>query len=1106
MSAPIPSDEAGKLAALQVRNAFDSARALDGSEERLRRLYESTPAMLYSIDRNGRITAVSDFWLAKMGYTRDEVLGHKSLEFYTPDCIEYARTVVQPAFFATGRCSGVAHQCIKKNGEVIDVLLSAVLERDADGEALRSLTVVEDVTLRRRAENALSEQSRRLKAIIEATRVGTWQWNVQTGEAVINDRWATNLGYAPAELGQVTVATWTALAHPDDRSRCNALLQRHLAGEIDVHEAELRMRHRDGSWVWIRDRGRVMTSTSAGKPEWMFGTQEDITQRRLHEDALRKSEDFLERTGKLAGVGGWAYDLSTGVLNCSDEINRIHGLPSDHQLTRKDVLKLCAPAGRAHFRDVVRGAVMNGRSFDLELLRLRADGRPIWVRAVGSAEFADGKPVRVVGALQDVTERVAERNALREANERVTLATDGAGIGIWDWDIENGELIWDLRMFRLFGRVAMESIKPPLDWRARVHVDDLAALDKALVDAIKRVRPLNVEFRTLSDDGSVRLLCCSGRATYGAAGKATRIVGTISDITESRRLVENLAEQHELLQVTLRSIGDAVITTDARGNVVWLNPVAERMTGWLAREAKGLPSTSVFCVINELTREPSEHPIRTCLDAGISRTSPGRTVLVSRNGIEFGIEESAAPIRNDRGLLLGAVLVFHDVTEQRRLSAEMSHRASHDALTGLINRSEFEIRLRRVLQQTHEDNTAHALLYLDLDQFKLVNDTCGHAAGDQLLRQVSKLLGDVARETDTVARLGGDEFAVILEHCSLEQAQRLSQQVCDRLDRFRYTHEDRRFRIGASIGLVPIDTRWVTTAAILQAADTSCYAAKEDGRNRVHTWFDSEVAMHVRQGEMQWTTRIETALDEDLFALYAQRIEGLRLPTAGVHAEVLVRMIGGDGSVILPGAFLPAAERFGLASRIDRWVVSKAIAWMKVPGTKECIENLSVNLSGQSVGDRDFHRWAVDMLSNAGPAICSKLCFEVTETAAVTNMADAAFFITQVRALQVRVALDDFGAGASSFGYLKTLPVDFLKIDGQFVSNVVENALDEVTVRCFVDVAKVLNVRTVAEMVSVPAVLVRLKQLGVDYVQGFLLHRPAPIDELLRTFSLAANE
>jgi diguanylate cyclase (GGDEF)-like protein/PAS domain S-box-containing protein len=609
------------------------------------------------------------------------------------------------------------------------------------------------------------------------------------------------------------------------------------------------------------------------------------------------------------------------------------------------------------------------------------------------------------------------------------------------------------------------------------------------------------------------ILRCLGRVAaralqsrLAARGEQVALRALQESTDETRRLAEELAQQHELLRVTLQSIGDAVITTDALGNVVWLNPVAERMTGWHIAEAGGLPATSVFRVIDEEKREPAEHPVRACLAEGNVTASTGRIVLISRDGTEFGIEDSAAPIRDDRGALLGVVLVFHDVTEARRLSGEMRYRASHDALTGLINRSEFEIRMRRVLQRTHAEKTVHALLYLDLDQFKIVNDTCGHTVGDRLLHEVAKLLGDVVRQTDTIARLGGDEFAVILERCSLEQAQGLAQQICDRMHHFRYAHEDWRFRIGVSIGLVPIDDRWTTPAAILQAADTSCYAAKENGRNRVQIWNDSDLALRERHGELQWTARIENALDHDGFVLYAQRIEAMRRPTGGVRAEVLLRMAAGDGTLVPPGVFFPAAERFGLASRIDRWVLSKAIAWLGGPAASDRIEYLSVNLTAASIGDRDFHGWLLATLSAAGPAMCSKLCFDVTESAAVTSLADASLFIGQVRALQVRVALDDFGAGASAFGYLKMLPVDFLKIDGQFVSSVTDSALDEVTVRCFVDVAKALGVETVAEMVATPAVFERLRELGIDYVQGFLVHHPAPIDTLLRVKSLVAAD
>lgn len=433
----------------------------------------------------------------------------------------------------------------------------------------------------------------------------------------------------------------------------------------------------------------------------------------------------------------------------------------------------------------------------------------------------------------------------------------------------------------------------------------------------------------------------------------------------------------------------------------------------------------------------------------------------------------------------------------RETTGEIQYHATHDTLTGLVNRSEFESRLVRVLQDAREQRSRHALLYIDIDQFKLVNDSCGHAVGDELLQEVAKLFGQAIRTRDTLARLGGDEFAIILEHCSAEQAQRVAQQICDAMSRFRFSHDGRSLRVSASIGLVPVDDRWTTPAAILQAADAACYAAKEGGRNRVHLWFDTDTAIRVRAGEMQWAMRIEHALEHNQFVLYAQRIEDLERKDQGIRAEALLRMVQDDGNLVPPGAFLPAAERFHLASRIDRWVLQHALAWLQALPDPAAIRTLSINLSGHSIGDRAFHRHAIESLREAGPRICAQVCVEITETAAVTNMADAAVFIELIRRLGVQVALDDFGSGASSFGYLKTLPVDYLKIDGQFVRDVVDDPLDEAAVRCFAQVARVVGVKTVAEFVDRPEVLAKLRAIGIEYGQGYLLHRPAPLDELL---------
>ena len=834
----------------------------------------------------------------------------------------------------------------------------------------------------------------------------------------------------------------------------------------------------------------------AGRVVGYLSVAFDITERKLQEEELRKSELFLDRTGQMAGIGGWEVDLVTGGVVWSRETRRIHGVDADYAPDLATAFNFYPPEARPTIEAAVRDAMVDGTPWDLELPFIRRDGRRLWVRAVGSAEFAAGVPVRLVGAFQDISDRIAQRMEIKEINDRVALATESGGIGIWELNIGTGELIWDTRMYQLFDDTSGGRVAPAVLWEARVHPDDLPGLREGMRSAALGDRLLDRDYRIVLEDGTTRHLRGTARAMRDAQGQPTRLIGANWDITELRELAANLAEDRSLLSVTLESIGDAVITTNARGQITWLNPVAERLTGWSSAQAIGRMLLQVFHIVDEHTRAPAADPVRNCLEQG-RVVGLSDTTLLSRSGEEFGIQHSIAPIRRDDGTVLGTVLVFHDVSEQRRLTGEMSWRATHDALTGLVNRTEFEVRLARLLQTSHETGSEHALLYIDLDQFKLVNDASGHAVGDQLLQQVSRMLTDGVRTRDTIARLGGDEFAILMERCTVEQGQRVAQKLCDRMDDFRFVHEERRFRIGLSIGLVPVDRRWQTTAAILQAADTSCYAAKDAGRNRVHTWFDTDVAMRERQYEMQWTTRIEHALDENGFVLYAQRLTALKGAVHGVHAEVLLRLRQDDGTLVAPGAFLPAAERFHLASRIDRWVLRSVVDWMGGLADPSRIELLSVNLSGQSVGDRTFHRWALELLARAGPHLCRALCLEITETAAVTNIADAAGFIDQVRACGVKVALDDFGAGAASFGYLKTLRVDTLKIDGQFVRDLVDDPLDEVAVRCFADVAKVMGLTTVAEFVDKPAVLERLLAMDIDFAQGYLLHAPAPIAELV---------
>ncbi len=1083
-----------------------TARRLATSEAQLRWLYESTPAMLQSIDAQGRITSVSDRWLAKLGYRRDEVIGRPASDFALP----LPGTAAVPTVdgdppphvgdpFVSGQLDDVPAQVFTRSGEILEARLSTVVERDGSGTPLRGVAVIDDVSERLKAERAVRDERRRLASIITGTGAGTWEWNVATGEQKFNESWAAIVGYTRADLGPLVFETWARLAHPDDFERAQAQLEAHFAGRLATYEAEMRLRHRDGHWVWVLSRGRVLSRLPDGSPEWMFGTHLDQTLRKQHEEALRKSESFLHRTGRVAGIGGWEFDLATGAMHWSDELYRMFERDQTDPPNLDAVLDAHAPASRTLFEAAIERIRHDGTGWDLELEVATRTGRRIWMRSVAEVESgADGRPSRIVGASQDITALVVQRRAVEQAKERLAIATESGGIGIWELDLAERVLRLDALACAGYGLPGPSAVVPLADWATWIHPDDLPLAEAGVRAAARGDAALDIVLRICRDGGSTRYLRATAKATRGQDGRTRHLIGASWDVSALRQLGAELAEQHELMRVTLQSIADAVITTDAAGRVTWLNPIAERMTGWTTAGAKLHPLAVVFQLIDEASRGPVDNPVAACLERGESKARGRPAVLVARDGTEYGVEDSAAPIRNEGGEVFGAVLVFRDVTEKRRLAAEMSHRAMHDALTGLVNRTEFEARLDRLLVQSKHEQTQHTLLFIDLDQFKLVNDACGHSVGDQLLQQVSRLLIEAVRSTDTVARLGGDEFAVIVEHCPAEQAERAAQSICDRMDDFRFEHGSKRFRVGASIGLVPLDGRWSDTAALMQAADTSCYAAKDAGRNRIHVWFDTDVEMRARHGEMKWATRLEQALDDGRFVLFAQRIEPIRpQPGDGLHAEALLRLIETDGSLVAPGAFLPAAERFHLSSRIDRWVLRAACDWLLALPDLAPIDTLCVNLSGQSIGDRAFHRHALDILAAAGEPICRRLCLEITETAAVTNLADAAAFIEKARSLGVRIALDDFGAGASSFGYLKKLKVDILKIDGQFIRDFLDDPLDGAAVRCFVDVARVMGLKTVAEFVDRPEVLAELGAIGVDYAQGYLLHLPEPIDRLM---------
>ncbi len=574
---------------------------------------------------------------------------------------------------------------------------------------------------------------------------------------------------------------------------------------------------------------------------------------------------------------------------------------------------------------------------------------------------------------------------------------------------------------------------------------------------------------------------------------------TESKLEQSKKTAEEYAQrvkkQSNFLHMTLQSIIDGVITTDADGYIQTINPMAEQLTGWSETEAEGKPLVQVMYTLNEDTHkriydltENIEH--KTVLDEPVS------VILVQdKSNIGTPVEYIAAPMRDHDDQIAGIVIILHDKSVQRSLNRQLTFQATHDALTGLINRYEFERRLKNIISSQDNKKIENTLCYIDLDQFKLVNDTCGHTAGDELLKQITLLLQNVIDSTGgTLARLGGDEFGLLLESIDIAKAHEISKRLLDEIQQFNFTWNENTFSIGASIGISAILHSATSCEEILSNADSACYLAKENGRNRIQVFTEENDKLLTQQREMHWVSRINQALEEDRFQLYFQEIMPLKGHEQSfiLHGEILLRMINKEGDIVSPNNFLPAAERYNMITLIDEWVVEKSIEWLASRKEKVLI---SVNLSGMSLSNRDFLNFIVSKIKQheVNPEL---LCFEITETAAIGNMNTAIHFMTVLKKLGCSFALDDFGSGLSSFSYLNSLPVDYLKIDGAFVMDIDKDPMHYAMVKSINEVGQVMGIKTIAEYAASESIIKCLREVGVDNAQGYAIARPIPLSSL----------
>ncbi|MGZ3236171.1 MAG: PAS domain S-box protein, partial [Burkholderiaceae bacterium] len=647
--------------------------------------------------------------------------------------------------------------------------------------------------------------------------------------------------------------------------------------------------------------------------------------------------------------------------------------------------------------------------------------------------------------MHEAEEHHAISELIQESEARFQETFDHAPIGMALVSLEGKWLKINQALCDIVGYAEEELLS--LSFKELTHSEDFQ-VDQTFVQLVlaDQIKKYQMETRYTHKQGHIVPVMLNASLVRHADGSPRYFILRIEDLTQRKKMEDALFAEKDFAQTALQSIGDAVITTDANGNVNYLNPNAEHLTGWSGKEALGQPLDKIFIVLHEATREVAESPILHVLAEGKTLHSPESVLLVAKHGVEYSVDYSAAPIRVKDGTVSGVVLVFHDVTEARAQTHKISYQASHDALTGLWNRSEFESMATRLLHSAKVMQMHHALMYLDLDQFKIVNDTCGHLAGDQLLCQLSNLLLSHTRKSDMLARLGGDEFGILLDSCPPERAKEIAQHIVDLVKAFRFEWEGKLFSVGVSIGLIFITDQTRDLQSLLSGADTACYIAKDKGRNRVQVFEPQDEEVQDRHVQMDWVTRINKAIEQNQFVFYFQKILSIDDSMAPINYEILLRYKDENGRLLLPLAFIPAAGRYGLLPAIDRWVISTLLRQPPAALLDEIAGAsgkafIAINLSSATINEPGFQEFVVRELE-ASSISARQICFEILEPAAITTLHRVIEFIFTMKTRGCLFSLDDFGSGLSSFGYLKSLPVDYLKIDSAFVKGIAKDKVD----------------------------------------------------------------
>jgi diguanylate cyclase (GGDEF)-like protein/PAS domain S-box-containing protein len=1113
----------------------------DEAQELTREIREQTASQLQAIldhikdaiitvDETGHVETFNPTGERIFGYSQAEVMG-RTLDHLIPEVTDQGSVADYLARLAARlddtHVDLAAHETWGRTKEGTRFEAEIAVSEARVNRRRVYVVCLRDITDRRNAEQALRESEARNRTLVENAPEAIVVFDVDLGRFVdVNDnavRFFRMDREALLKLGPEEVSPPAQADGTSSFGVARGFIDRALQGETPVFE----WLHRDASGNEIPCEVRLVRLPSSGR-KLVRGSITDITDRKRGELIAIGERRVFEKIASHAHLSV-ALEAITEVVDkvCPESSSAISLLNQQTQTFQIATSPGLPPEFRAAMDGTPVGArngscaaaVYLGRQVivaDIGKDALWEQRRDValqhGLRACWSSPIVAGNGA-ALGTLA-IYRRQSGTPGRRE-NELMARMTQLAGIAIERRRAEDALRASEAKFRGLFENV-MEgvyqtsregrflSVNPALvQMLGFDSAEELYALEGTTslywnpddrADFVRRIEAdgevRNAEYHLKRKDGSQLVVLESGRVVRDEHGNVVAYEGTVADITERKKAETAVFEEKERAQVTVQSIGDGVITTDAQGRVDYLNPVAESLTGWDTREARGLPVAAIFRLVNDLDREPVENPVVRCLREARVIGLSDHTVLLSRLGQEIAIQNSAAPIRDRGGEVIGAVMVFHDVSRERRLRRALAYQASHDALTGLINRREFENRLNEALLSTRRaDSVRYVLLYLDLDQFKLVNDTCGHPAGDRLLKQITGLLQTRIRGSDLLARLGGDEFGILLSDCSPEQAMKIADSLRQAIRDYRFVWHDGALNVGVSIGIVEITRDTESMAALMSAADVACYAAKDEGRNRVHVYTHDNVPE--RHREMQWVSRLTRACDEGRLELHFQPIIPIganRDPRR--NFELMLRMRDENGGLIQPIEFIPAAERYNVMPAIDRWVVHHAFESLAhLVSDAHPPYTISINLSGTSLNDERFLEFLIGELSSHALSP-GAICFEITETAAVANLANVVYFMRELKNRGCRFSLDDFGSGLSSFVYLKTLPVDYLKIDGQFIQNVASDPIDRCMVEAISQIGRAMNIQTIAERVESRAVLNELARLGIGYAQGFHIAMP----------------